>query len=550
MKMIGHIPNKIFVSICILLVSACNKQLDKLPETQLSDPTYWKSANDLKLACNAIYTTLPGMETNAYDNRTDNTYGMASNEISDGSRIATASNADWTNMYAAIRKANNIIEKAKIISDDTAQINRYVGEALFFRSYFLFELVKRFGDIPLILRTFDETDTLVNAHRTNRKIVLDSALSSLNRAEKYLPTALSLPAAEYGRITSGAGTALKVRIGLFEGTWSKYHENNTAAANKYLDTAIAASQRMIVENYYHLFQYPARPDSSYFYLFQYEGEGNANKENILVRLYGQDISNNITSHSYTQSLAQGQASPTRSLLDSYLFEDGLPLGNSPLAQPQDSTLSEFQHRDPRMGMTIFNKKAWYISSLYQPTFSGTLTGYKTRKYFVSRDFNLNVSFVDNIVIRYAEILLSYAEATWERNGAITDEILNQTVNLVRERALMPALTNAFVSNHALNMLDEIRRERRVEFAIEGYHRYWDIIRWKTAEDILPLSIKGTKIFPQEQSLIPDNPPLDGNGYLIVQDASKRKFDPQRDYLSPIPTTDISNDKNLTQNPNW
>lgn len=533
-----------------ILLWSCNKQLDKTPESQLSDATFWKNSNDLKLACNALYSYLPGMESNGYDNRSDNAYGLAPNDISDGSRVVTGSNSDWSRSYAAIRIANNIIEKAVTVTGDASEINRYISEAKFFRAYFHFELTKRFGDVPLILRTFTDADTLMKAHRTNRNIVIDSALKDLTDAAPYLPTAQSLQNEDYGRISSGAAIALKSVAALFEGSWAKYHEVNTSYSNKYFDTAINASKQLMSSGQYSLFNYSGNQDSSYFYLFQYAGDGPSNSESIFVRLYGENIYNSIASHRYTQNLDSGYTCATRSLMDSYLYKDGLPIGKTSYSTVQDSTLSEFNNRDPRLGMTVFNKKLWYISSDYQPSFSYTLTGYKTAKYFVSNDFSLNASYIDNIIIRYAEILLNYAEATYERNGSISDNDLNLTINLLRKRANMPDLTNSFVSNNGLNMLDEIRRERRVEFALEGNHRYWDIIRWKIAENVLPLAVRGTKIFAGEQSNIPTNPNLDENGFIIVQTAALRKFDPQKDYLTPLPTNDIGNDENLAQNPGW
>ena len=531
-------------------VFSCNKKLDKLPESQLYDDVFWKNANDVRLAANALYSYLPSTEDNAFDNRTDNTYGRARNEISDGSRVITPTNSDWTRFFTAIRIANNIIEKSKRVQVDSAKVQQYVAEARFFRGYFYFELTKRFGDLPLLLRTFNENDTLVTAHRTNRKIVLDSAIKDLEFAQNILPKASTQLKEEYGRITSGAATGIIARLGLFEGTWSKYHLNDQVGTSKYLDTAIATSKRLMDEKYYSLFKYSAQPDSSYFYLFQYAGEGPTNHENMLVRLFGQDITNNISSHTYTQLLDLGQACPTRNLVDAYLYKDGLPIYKSPLAQKQTSFQTEFEHRDPRLGMTVFNTKLWYVSSYYQPTFLNTLTGYKTAKYFISQDYNTKVSFVDNIVLRYGEILLTYAEALFEKNGNITDNDLNISINVLRDRVGMVHLTNSFVSANGLQMQEEIRRERRIELAIESYSRYWDLIRWKTAENILPKAILGSKIFKGEQTNTPDNPPLTTDGFLIVQPSAQRSFNPMRDYLTPLPTNDLATDANLTQNPNW
>jgi hypothetical protein len=138
---------------------------------------------------------------------------------------------------------------------------------------------------------------------------------------------------------------------------------------------------------------------------------------------------------------------------------------------------------------------------------------------------------------------------YELDGSISDADLNKSVNVVRERAGMPKLTNTFVTDHQMNMLEEIRRERRVEFALEGEHRYWDIIRWKTAEKVLPLPTLGIQFFKNEYAQQP-SVTLNTEGYVIAQTAATRKFDPAKDYLWPLPITEISLNPNLVQNPGW
>lgn len=113
---------------------------------------------------------------------------------------------------------------------------------------------------------------------------------------------------------------------------------------------------------------------------------------------------------------------------------------------------------------------------------------------------------------------------------------------------MPALTNSFVSANGLDMRTEIRRERKVELAFEGFE-YWDLLRWKTAEIELPKAILGPKYFQAEMPLV-TNPVLDANGNIILEAASKRGFNVQRGYLWPIPTNEIALNPNLTQNPGW
>lgn len=535
-------------SVCVL--ASCKKDLNLTPETQLSDAEFWHSASDLASACNYFYGYLPSIDNNTSANWSDDGFANSTgpNAISNGSRLALTTTGDWSDRYKLIFNCNHLLEKSANVQDDEALINRYRGEARFFRAWAYFELVKRFGDVPLILRTFDVTDSLTQAHRTARETVLDTAYADLEFAASHLPAASALPAAEYGRITQGAALALKARMGLFEGTWDKYHAQGSA--EKHLNACIAACNALMQGGTYSLFKYAKNPDSSYYYLFQYAGEGSANKENILVRLYGQNLANSIAFSNYPANLGSGNGTtPTRALMDAYLYKDGLPASLSPYYKDQDNSLTEFENRDPRMGMTVFNKTVWYLTSLYQPTFTFAATGYKTRKYFIIEDFINKKSFIDNIVIRYGEILLTYAEAMYELNGSISDDDLNKSINLIRARVNMPALTNDFVAANSLDMREEIRRERRVELSFEGEHRYWDLIRWKTAETELPKAIRGSKYFPLEQTGI-TNPNLDGDGFVIVEPATKRKFDPARDYLWALPIQDIGLDKNLDQNPKW
>jgi hypothetical protein len=537
---------------------ACNKQLDQVPQTDISDTGFWNSANDLANACNYLYSFLPGFggsytsiapaaTTAPTDNMSDDAYSNSgANQVSDGSRLAPATTADWNDNYRLIRAANNILEKSvKVVAAET-EIKKYLGEARFFRAYAYFELVKRFGDVPLVMRTLGLNDEQLFSIRVDREIVLDSVYADLDYAVANLPAPGVQPAAEYGRITSTAALALKSRIGLFEGTRQKFH--GYGSFQKHLQLSIEASDAVITGGKHQLFRYAANPDSSYYFLFQNAGEGAANKENILVRLYGQNEANSIAVHNWVRStLEQGQTVPTRAIMDAYLYKDGLPADKSPLVQPMTETQAEFINRDPRLTMTVFNRNSWFITNNYTPTFAFSPTGYKTMKYFIAADWTPNRSYVDLMLIRYAEVLLNNAEAKFELSESISDADLNTTVNLVRARAGMPVLTNAFVADNGLIMRDEIRRERRIELAFEG-HRYWDLIRWKQAEIELPKAVIGSKYFPAEHGNLNLN--LDANGYVIVQDASKRQFNPSRDYLWPLPLQELGLNVNMTPNPNW
>ncbi len=156
--------------------------------------------------------------------------------------------------------------------------------------------------------------------------------------------------------------------------------------------------------------------------------------------------------------------------------------------------------------------------------------------------------MDYTLIRYAEVLLNYAEAKFELEGTISDQELDITINRLRTRGGVTPLTRAFAAQHDLDLLQEIRRERRVELAMEGF-RYWDLIRWKIAEIELPKDVLGNFYFRDEfgSAVTPD---INQDNYIVLQRAANRRFDPDKDYLWPLPINELGLNPSLNQNPNW
>ncbi|MFN3852742.1 MAG: RagB/SusD family nutrient uptake outer membrane protein [Spirosomataceae bacterium] len=531
------------IGIAVLIgMSAC--EVDRIPETQLSDPAFWKTSGDLQAAANYLYTFLPNLPYTD-DNWSDETYARAPNTISDGSRLAPATDGSYNTPYRIIRAANNIIEKAPRATQNgvSAQVvDRYIAEARFFRAWAYFSLVQRYGDVPLITKLLQEDSPELTAPASKREEVFEVIYQDLDFAASKLPTPTQLGTAEYGRISKTAAWAFKSRVALFEGTRSKYHKYGDP--KKHLDLALAAAKSVIDSREHALF-------GNYYNMFQMAGEGRQNRENILVRQYGVSIADNVVTHNAARNLENGSASPTKSLVDSYLMTDGLPTTKSPLYKAPVASKDVFTNRDERLTATIMKTGDAYIGS--QPVFNISplafqFTGFCSRKYFNIDDWTNQRSYIDGIIIRYAEVLLNYAEAKYELDGAISDADLELSINPLRTRGKIAKLTNAFVTSNGLNMLDEIRRERRVELAVEGF-RYWDLIRWKTAEIELKKPVLGNFFFRAEfgtattVKLTPDN-------FILVQDANFRKFDPAKDYLWPLPINEISLNPSLKQNPGW
>ena len=539
---------------CLLLITvlAGCKKLDLIPKDQVSDASFWKKPEDFQLAANDFYKGL--LEAGVYiDNTSDIAFGGSVNTVSNGSYLPTANSPLWDNSYKWIRSTNYLIDKAAA-SELGLQVDRWVGEALFFRAYNYWNLVKAFGDVPKIDKVLDVTSEELYSPRSQQAEIIDFILSDLENAVSKLPTQSQLSGDELGRVTQGAALALKARAALFMGTWAKYQGTGDHA--NYLTVAVDAAERMIASGEYEL--YTGSGDQSYKHLFILAGDDS--KEVILARRY---YANRVV-HNWTRELWFNAMVPTKNLADLYLAEDGLPISTSPLFQGYGTLTSEFENRDPRMSMTFIvpGSSIFFEGDVWQPTFPGfsgtnaTQTGYMLRKFLdETTDATQFRGEYDFKEFRYAETLLILAEALYELNGNISDGDLDRTINVIRARVNMPALTNAFVTSNNLGMLEEIRRERTIELAFEGFRRD-DLRRWKQGEIIMPLSLRGVKFEGTEyETKYPDLQPgvdiqVDANGFIIAEPGSSRQFEIKH-YLDPLPLQQIQLSKgSLTQNPGW
>lgn len=546
--------------LCTVMGSSCKRDLNLVSQDSITDSTFWKTASDFKLAANNLYNGLDrfGFE----DTESDIAFNFP-NSVSNGNLQPSETSDQWSSSYGYIRSANNIIEKGA--ANEDTDIKRYVAEAKFFRAWYYWKLLRIYGGVPLITKVLSADDPALFTPRSGRGETADLILKDLDEAKNDLPAQPDLASADAGRITKGAALALAARVALFEGTWEKFR--GEAGASKYLDAAVTASQAVINSGAYTL--YAGSAAQSYRYLFLEAGDDS--HETILDRRYAR----NILGHDMPYQYDGTGYNPTRKMVDLYLDKNGLPITAAGTVFHGYSTFSsEFQDRDPRMTMTMIipgtltNRVFFPVTKVAnwpdkpQRNFN---TGYILYKY-MSEDPVANNSGqlgdaslfdYDRHLIRYAEVLLIYAEAVYEKNGSISDNDLALSINKLRDRVNMPHLTNAFVTANGLNMRTEIRRERTVELTLEGF-RYDDIRRWKTAETELPQDVKGIKITGTEWATrAPYNDPsylskVDANGFLIAE--TSRKFDPNKDYLQPLPTREVAfysaNGKTLEQNPGW
>ncbi len=541
----------------LLLALGC-KDLTLGPKDQVSDASFWKNPEQFKLAANDFYFGLLGAH-NYTEINSDIATGSGNalmSSMSNGSYLPPANDTLWDHAYTGIRSANYLLAKAAE-SGLGSQIDRWVGEALFFRAYHYWNLVKAYGGVPLITTVLDVSSPEVYTARSTQQQVIDFIIADLDNAIPKLLKQSELSAEEMGRVTQGAALALKARAALYQGTWLKYHAEGSPTAM--LADAIAAANQLIASNQYRVFT-----DSgalSYKHLFILGGDDS--REVILARRYYVGRA----THNWTRELWFNYMIPTKKLADMYLATDGLPITSSPLFKGYDSLTSEFQNRDPRMAMTfVVPGSDVFKESGFKPEFPGftgssaTRTGYELRKFldetYEATQFHGQYDFKE---FRYGEVLLILAEAVFERDGAISDADLNRTINLLRARAGMPDttnLTNGFVTAHGLDMLTEIRRERTVELAFEGFRRD-DLRRWKTADTEMPQALRGVKFvgtqYQQQDTSVHAGVDIqvDAGGFVVAEAAAVRQFIVPKHYLDPIPLQQIQLSKGtLTQNPGW
>lgn len=532
---------KIFLIFSIILFAGCSDFLNRDPLTTISPGTFWKTENDLRMSLNYLYQNMDRSYT--LDNQTIDCFANVGNNVSSGT--LTPSNTDnvWVKAYQMIRITNDFMENYQNAEVSDEIKNRYVGEALFFRSYFYFNLIKRFGDVPLTLSTLDLDSSELYGERTKVSVILDQILEDLDNAEKYLPLKNDMKK-DVGRITKGAVQALTSRVALYFGTYYKFHKG--ADYNSLLKTAKEASKRLIDSNQYELFD-------DYRDLFLMPGVDSS--EHILSFRYSEDA------NSYNQRIrgviVDFIQDPTKHIADAFLCKDGLPIGKSKYSVEYLPLGKEFENRDPRMALTIWKPGDSFRGSPFVPNLSNqTRTGYMFKKYGDENSFTEQRSYIHEILIRYAEVLLMYAESTYELNDEISDADLDISINKLRGRFdnhidKLPRLTNDFVNKNQLDMQEEIRRERRVELVSESF-RYDDLIRWKTAEKELPQEILGAMFDPTTyNTIIPGKDiTLNADGFIVVQSGQSRSFDVKKNYLFPLPLREVSLNKNLVQNPKW
>jgi hypothetical protein len=538
----------------LMLCISCEKDdLDLVPLDKISDASYWKSASDFEKAANNFYFFFP-RPTTSYDLDSDHFMGKGQNATSSGNITAPETSGTWNNNYALLRRVNRLIENASEEQEFYEDIKTYIGEAKFFRAWAYFNLAKTYGDVPLVKKVLSLDSPELTMARTDKKEVVSYIMTNLDEALDLVPLESKVKAK--GRITKGAVLALQSRAALFFGTWRKYHEEG--GADELLDKAIQAGEAIISSGEYEIYT-DGGFDIAYQDLFIEVGD--RSKESILNSR--QDYERGRT-HNVTRELFEFDACPTKQLVDLYLMNNGLPIEHVASGfVGRDSIHQEDRNRDPRMHQTVMlngdsairtvNSDGSFKYVTLRPNIAlggGTSTGYMVYKYF-SKEANAleeTRADFDRIMFRLGEVLLNTAEAYFERNGNITNAQLEATINELRRRVGMPILTNEFVTANGLDMKTEIRRERAVELAYEGFRRD-DLKRWKEG-DVLAGNLLGVKYTDTEyEDKVSNSQPLTADGYVIADPADKRIWKDEF-YYAPIPISELQLNPNLNPNPGY
>lgn len=527
--------------IIVLGLAGCSKDfLNQQPLAQLSEATFWNSSSDALLALTGIYQSSDVGDA-SYTNddlilgsdTDDSGYKNAAiGLIYSGYFVASDAQvvgAVWTRAYRTIFRVNYFLENIDKVDMDASLKAQYVAEARFIRAYEYFYMSVLYGGVPLVTKTL----TIAEANsqtRNSLQEIQDFAISECTAAAADLPAIR--PDGEKGRILKGAALGIAGRLLMIQKKW----------------TEAAAVYKQIIDLSAYII------DPRYKEIFEEAGENSKEillSVNCVASLYG----NTHNQRNYHPDFYGGYQEDNiyQGLIDAYECTDGLPISQSPLYDPQHP----FEHRDPRLyatvflpGYTVFRGKLFPAdpASTQIATLKGA-TGYGWKKFVTEGFAGDNGSSGDDIILmRYAEVLLGYLESTLESGEAITQPLLDATINKVRGRAAvnMPAVTEADPDK----LRELLRNEYRVEFATERLIRYMSIRRWGIYHQVINTVFYGMKLTDDPANYTDYNVAKTGPyaGHLISLDKTgtvKQGWD-----LIPIPQSEIDINSALTQNPDY
>ena len=544
---------------------SCDDTVSKDPLDEfVNNSEYWSNTVNLDNQCNRLYELYLG-------------YGNAGSpgwyyfkSLSDDQANATfdtwtftnvpASSGTWSGAWEEVRGMGYIMDGLKKSSLDAETKAYYEGIVRLNRAWQYYQLVRMYGNVPWVATALDPSDPIVYGERTDRDVIMDSVLNDLNFANKVITGTTKTT------WNNGMVNAMKADICLYEGTFCKYRtaaDNGKAAdadrANKYLNECITACNAVFAHGYTLAPDYKANYSST---------DLESNDEMIFVKSYVKDLFAHSTID-YTSS-SSNQNGITKDAFDSFLFLDGKPLASTSLdksdaaeldAEGNVSISKALSVRDKRLAAIVdpclgFKGYGWTRVEGAKMT---SATGYTIGKFDDPAAFelyyrqNIGTNYTDAPIFWLAPVYLAYAEAKAEL-GTIAQSDLDNTINKLQARAGLPAMTTAPAADPAndmgvSNLIWEIRRCRRCELMLDNWYRYWDMVRWHQL-DKLDTNKNPDILLGANVGNIPNlEVDINADGYIIASQNASRVYEAKH-YLYPIPSTQITLNPNLGQNPGW
>ena len=577
-----HTIINVILFLAAIACVSCEDMLDFQPKDRLSPDTYFRTETDCELWTNNYYTVFPSAE-GVYSEPFDVIVrDVLADEIS-GVRKPMPTDGNWK--WTKLREMNFFLSRSSQIEEESVRL-RYEGLTRFFRAYFYFEKVKRYGDVPWVDKPLSSDDKELYKGRDSREFVMEKVMEDIDFAIANLPEKQDVY-----HVTKWTARALKSRIALFEGTFRKYH--GIDGYEKYLQECVTASEPFL-NGPYNIYTTGSTPYQDLF-----TSQNAIGTEIILARAYTSAISgmtHDVNGH--LTGATMGRPGMTRNAVNMYLMRDGSRYTDQP-GYATKTFVDECKNRDLRMAQTIRTPKYKRIGGNKElaPDLSRSTTGYQLIKYLTEEKYDANKASTNDMpLFRLAEVLLNYAEAKAEL-GTLKQDDLNKTIKPLRSRAGLPELDMeeanenpdpylsspetgyANVTGANKGVILEIRRERTLETPMEGL-RYWDIMRWKEGKrfekPIAGLYFAGTGEYDLDGNgtvdvYIYDSETAPGNkadvlylklgtdivlsgktsGNLLAHSTTPRIWNEERDYLYPIPTDDrVLTQGAISQNPGW
>lgn len=614
------------------MLSACSDFLDRMPLTQPNNETFLSNRANVESYINSLYTSLPtpsqyGIGIRGEEVNSDNILSESYNARLNGENNESSGTSEWETGYENLRKANYFFHYYAIPeSDETDDVKSLRGEAYFFRAYWHFYLLTRFGNIPIMNDFWDENATIAGLQipASKRADVARFILNDLKAAIGLVPAVRAnlLPRSKYAGLRVNRETAiiLAMRVALYEGSWEKYHKGTNFAIE---DNSAEFFQEVLNWGDQQLFpanltlntmatdKIAKNAEDAFQHLFNSKDLSDI-QEVVLWKKYS--LADGVF-QAVNGLLADGivdNAAPSglsKSLVDNYLNADGT------FIDPNDPKYKNFnamfKGRDARLHATVMHSGAKFKSGKmmnvkeYNVTDTTSLSEsvkkeikqynksistpglnsdgkYKNVTGFHIR-LGIDTTYVSgnsetaHVLFRYAEGLLCYAEAAAEL-GKYDEAVAGKTLKLLRERAgvkyIAPTADPNFQFVGLSPEVQEVRRERRSELALQGF-RLDDLMRWREASTLKGVKGRGrgaylgedgvlyksflrgelneNKVWEVKSSLSNNKILVDENGWmdpLLQYLPNGYLFNENRDYLLPIPSTDVLSNHELKQNPGW